>query len=104
MRRYLGIALVALLAGFGAAGGYFGTAAYLGARGSLDGMNHACQTLQTAESRQVITRQQRSAIVDAMMQETARASGDGNIAGANVLVDYLKGDCSRSLWDMMTKA
>ena len=40
-----------LVAGFGAAGGYFGSAAYLGARGSFDGINHACQTLQIAGGR-----------------------------------------------------
>lgn len=102
MRRFLGIALVAILAGFGAAGGYFSTAAYLGARGSFDGFNHACQTLQTAEAKQVITRQQRSAIVDALMQETAKASGD-TLSDANFLVEYLKGDCSRSVWAAITK-
>jgi hypothetical protein len=104
MRRYLGIALVVLLAGLGTAGGYFGTAAYIGARGSLAGMKHACETLQTAEAKQVITRQQRGSIVDEMMREAAKASGDKGMAEANPLIDYLKGDCSRSFWETMTKA
>lgn len=101
MRRVLVTALVLLLAGFGAGGGYFGAAVYVGARGSLDGMNHACLTLQTAESKQVITQQQRTAIVDAMMDSIKKAGED--IVHDGVLVGYLKGDCSRSLWDTMTK-
>ena len=104
MRRYLGIALVVLLAGLGAAVGYFGTAAYLGARGSFAGMKHACETLQIAEAKQVITRQQRGSIIDEMMRETAKASGDQRIADANPLIDYLNGDCSRSYWETVTKA
>ena len=47
MRRILGLVLVIVLTGLGAAGGYFGAAAYVGARGSFDGMSHVCQTLQT---------------------------------------------------------
>jgi len=104
MRRYLGIALVVLLAGLSTAGGYIGTAAYLGARGSFAGMKHACETLQIAEAKQVITRQQRGSIIDEMMRETAKASGDERIAEANPLVDYLNGDCSRSYWETVTKA
>ena len=104
MRRYLGIALVVLLAGLGTVGGYFGTAAYIGARGSLAGMKHACETLQIAEAKQVITRRQRASIIDEMMRETAKASGDKGIAEANPLIDYLNGDCSRSFWETMTKA
>jgi hypothetical protein len=103
MRRYLGIALIVLLAGLGTVGGYFGTAAYIGARGSLAGMKHACETLQIAEAKQVITRRQRASIIDEMMQETAKASGDKGIAEANPLIDYLNGDCSRSIWETMTK-
>jgi hypothetical protein len=103
MRRYLGIVLVVLLAGLGAAGGYFGTAAYLGARGSFDGMKHACETLQIAEAKKVITRQQRASIVDEMMREAAKASDKEGTADAKVIVDYLKGDCSRSIWETMTK-
>jgi hypothetical protein len=104
MRRYLGIVLVVLLAGLGTVAGYYGTAAYVGARGSFAGMKHACETLQIAEAKQVITRQQRGAIVDEVMRETAKASGDKGIAEANPLIDYLNGDCSRSIWETMTKA
>jgi hypothetical protein len=104
MRRYLGIALVVLLAGLGTAGGYFLTAAYLGARGSLDGMKHACVTLQIAEIKQVITRQQRGSIADELMREAAEGSDDKKIAEAKRLIDYLNGDCSRSIWETKTKA
>jgi hypothetical protein len=105
MRRYLGIALVVLLAGLGTAGGYFLTAAYLGARGSLAGMQHACVTLQIAETKQVITRQQRGSIADELMRDAAEGSGDKKIAEeAKRLVDYLNGDCSRSIWETRTKA
>ena len=99
MRRYLGIALVVLLAGLGTAGGYIGTAAYLGARGSFAGMKHACETLQIAEAKQVITRQQRGSIIDEMMRKSGKKIGE-----AKALVNYLNGDCSRSFWETMTKA
>jgi hypothetical protein len=104
MRRYLGIALVVLLAGLGAAGGRFATAAYFGARGSFAAMKHACETLQIAEAKQVITRQQRGSIIDEMIRDTAKATDDKRIAVDKVLVDYLNGDCSRSFWEAMTKA
>ena len=99
MRRYLGIALVVLLAGLGTAGGYFATAAYIGARGSLAGMKHACETLQFAEAQQVITRRQRASIIDEMMRKSGKKIGE-----AKALVNYLNGDCSRSFWETMTKA
>jgi hypothetical protein len=104
MRRYLGIALVVVLAGLGSVVGYYGAAAYVGARGSFAGVKHACETLQIAEAKQVITRQQRVSIVDQMMRKTAEASGDKEMAEANPLTDYLKSDCSRSVWETMTKA
>src|SRR6267154_71276 len=99
MRRYLGIALVVLLAGLGTAGGYFGTAVYLVGGGSLVGMKHVCATLQIAEAKQVITRQQRGSIIDEMMRKSGKKIGE-----AKALVDYLNGDCSRSFWETMTKA
>jgi hypothetical protein len=103
MGRYLGIALVVVLAGLGTVVGYYGTAAYLGARGSFAGLKHACETLQIAETKQIITRQQRGSIIDAMMRKTAKASGDEGIAEAGAIIDYLNGDCSRSLWETITK-
>lgn len=103
MRRFFAIAFVLLFTGLGAAGGYFGAAVYVGARGSLEGMSLACHALQTAESRQVITRQQRAAIIDTLMQ-TAKGAGDEPIVDSPILIDYLKGDCSQSLWEAMMKA
>jgi hypothetical protein len=101
MRRILGIVLVIFLTGMGAAGGYFGAAAYVGARGSLDGMSHVCQTLQVAETKQVITRQQRSAIVEQMLNGAARVAGDESADGSP-LTGYLKGDCTQSVWQSIT--
>ena len=102
MRRILGIVLVVFLTGMGAAGGYFGAAAYLGARGSFDGMSHVCQTLQIAETKHIINRQQRSAIVEHMLSGPARDSGDESADGS-ALTGYLKGDCSRSVWQSILK-
>jgi hypothetical protein len=103
MRRILGIVLVIVLTGMGAAGGYFGTAAFVGARASFEAMNHVCHTLQIAETRQIINPQQRSAIVEQMLSGAARAAGDEN-ADASVLTGYLKGDCAQSVWQFITKA
>jgi hypothetical protein len=102
MRRILGLGLVIFLTGLGAAGGYFGTAAYLGARGSFDGISHVCQTLQVAQTKQIITRQQRSAIVEQMLSGPARAAGDASADGS-ALTGYLKGDCSQSLWQSIAR-
>jgi hypothetical protein len=102
MRRILGIVLVVLLTGMGAAGGYFGAAAYVGARGSFAGMTHVCHMLQMAQTRQVITPQQRSAIVEQMLSGAARAAGDEN-AGGSALTVYLRGDCSQSVWQSIAK-
>jgi hypothetical protein len=104
MRRYFGIALVIILAGLGTVGGYSGTAVYIGARGSFSGMKHACETLQVAETKQIITRQQRGSIVDEVMRKAAEGSGDENITEFQMLVDYLNGDCSRSIWETVTKS
>jgi hypothetical protein len=102
MRRIIGIVLVVFLTGMGAAGGYFGAAAYVGARGSFDGMTHVCHALQIAETKQIINRQQRSAIVEQMLSGAARAAGDESASGSP-LTGYLKGDCSQSIWQSMTR-
>jgi hypothetical protein len=103
MRRILGIGLVIFLSGMGALGGYYGTAAYLGARGSLEGMNHVCHTLQIAETQQIINRQQRVAIVEQMMRGVPQAAGDNSSSDSTGLIEYLKGDCSQSVWQATTK-
>jgi hypothetical protein len=102
MRRILANVLVIVLTAMGAAGGYFGTAAYVGARGSFAGMRHVCHTLQTAETKHIITPQQRSAIVEQMLSAAARASGDESPEGS-ALTGYLKGDCTRSIWQSITR-
>ena len=102
MRRILGLVLVIALTGMGAAGGYFGAAAYVGARGSFAGMSHVCQTLQIAETKLIITQQQRSAIVEQMLNAAASAAGDESADG-NPVTGYLKGDCSQSLWQSIAR-
>jgi hypothetical protein len=102
MRTFFGILLVAVLAVLAGVAGYYGTAAYAFARGADDGLFHACQTLEVAETKQILTREQRAAIATRMMGP-AEAGDEGGAKIAEVFVDYLKGDCSKSVWSELVK-
>lgn len=102
MRIFFGILLVVVLAVIAGVAGYYGTAAYAFARGADDGLFHSCQTLEVAETKQILTREQRAAIATRMMGPT-EAADEGEAKIAEVFVDYLKGDCSKSVWPELVK-
>ena len=100
MRQFLGIVLVLVLAAIAGAAGYFGMTVYKDARGYFDGFAHACRTLEFAENKQVLSHEQRAAIVAFMLPGEKEEEGAESI---EPIIDYLNSDCSKSLWSVVTE-
>lgn len=92
LRNYLGIALVLVLAGAGMWMSYWGTTIYLAARSGLDGLRLSCHILQTAETKAVITKDQRSIVI----KEFLRLGGGSDKSSNDQLIAYLRSDCSKT--------
>jgi hypothetical protein len=96
MKTRTGTVIVSILAVLGAIAGFFGSSGYLGFQGTMTGFRAACHALDTAETKQVITKAQRAEIAKMVIR-----SGKPDAAGEADIVRYVSGDCSKSFMDEM---
>jgi hypothetical protein len=81
---------VFLLAAAAFAVGAVGAMGFIGYSGSLTGMRIACELLDTAEAKNIFTRQQRTDVVE-RVEQTMRKYSPSDKAGAESFGQMMKG-------------
>ena len=94
MPIFLKIILLTIIGLVSASIGFFGSAAYVGVRGSLEGFADACKMLQVAETKGVLSKDQRATVISDILSKGKDDSKD--------IQAYLRSDCSQSLWKSLT--
>lgn len=72
--------------------GFLGTSTYFGARGAIEGFAYSCKILQVAESKGMLTKQQRATVAADVMRGNA----------ADPIAVYMTSDCAKTPFQAIT--